>query len=149
MKAIEKQPLERVEELAKQTLDSPEKVNEFFDIWVQASRQNDETVLDRIIADEYIFVDPEGRPWNKTQMKGSVMGGNPSFDTFVHEDFKVRPYGENVALKRAIIRVQGNLRGQDLTGRYRLANLFRKDEAGWHLSYCQLTKIQDDDTELE
>jgi ketosteroid isomerase-like protein len=136
-------PMERIEELAKENLDSPDKVNQFFDIWVQASKNNDEAALNCIIADEYTFVDPEGRPWNKKQMFGSVIGGNPSFNSFQHKEFTVRSYGKDVALKRAIIDVKGSLKGQTLDGQYRLANLFRRDETGWKLSYCQLTKIQD------
>lgn len=124
--------------------DSPDKVDEFFDIWDFASKNYDRAALDRLINDGYEFVDPNGNSWGKDNMMGSVLGGYPSFESFKSSEWEVIPLAENVAIKRSVIDVKGDLHGRDLTGQYRLSNLFIRDEKGWRLSNCQLTAIVDE-----
>jgi ketosteroid isomerase-like protein len=124
--------------------DSPEKVEHFFDIWGVASRNYDEAALDRLVNDDYEFVSPDGRSFDKSQMIGSVLGGHPDFTSFESSEWQVLPLAEDVALKRSVIDVKGTLNGRDLSGKYRLSNLFIRDEKGWRLSNCQLTRVVED-----
>jgi hypothetical protein len=140
-----KEAIKMVEEQGKDEFNAPEKAVHFFDIWDLASKKYDEETFDHLINEGYRFVDPDGGAYTKDQMIGSVMGGRPDFDYYNQSEFEVIPYGENAALKRSVLTTKGKFHGQEITGRYRQANLFIRDEKGWRISYCQLTRIEEDE----
>ncbi|HYP30138.1 MAG TPA: nuclear transport factor 2 family protein [Blastocatellia bacterium] len=132
-----------LDEQAEKPFDSPDKVEHFFDIWGLASRNYDDAALDRLVNDNYEFVSPDGKSFGKEQMIGSVRGGHPDFTSFESSEWEVLTLAENVALKRSVIDVEGILGGRNISGKYRLSNLFIRDEKGWRLSNCQLTAVND------
>jgi hypothetical protein len=138
-----------LDEQGADTFDTPAKVEQFFDIWDMASKNYDYEALDRLVNDNYQFVGPDGNSWAKEHMIGSVMGGHPDFESFKSSQWDILPLAENVALKRSVIDVKGKLHGRDLTGKYRLSNLFIRDEKGWRLSNCQLTTVEDSEPEAD
>lgn len=134
-----------LEEQKQDEFDEPEKAVHFFEIWDLAAKGYDKDTFDCLINDGYRFVDPDGGASTKEQMTGSVMGGRPDFDYYNQSEFEVIQYNENMALKRSVLTTKGHFHGQPITGRYRQANLFVRDEKGWRISYCQLTRIEDEE----
>jgi uncharacterized protein with LGFP repeats len=84
--------------------------------WAESVTSGDSTVIERILADDFIGVDPEGNQYNKQQMVHDTRSAPKYFKSNHLNDVKVRFYG-NVAV------AQGDetwvrYSGQQLTGRF-------------------------------
>lgn len=67
-----------------------------------ALKTKDLATLNRIWADDYMFVSPSGTVSNKTQRTATITSGTPS-DFFAYEDIKIRFYG-NTAVINTIVK---------------------------------------------
>ena len=61
--------------------------------WNDASVKRDVTLLGRLLADDYIFTDPDGVMWTKAQAQEMLKSGEDVVTSAVATDMKVRVYG--------------------------------------------------------
>jgi ketosteroid isomerase-like protein len=120
-------------------------VKNFFNIWGEASRNNDRATLEKIISDDYLFVNPRGARLTKTQMIDGTLGGEPVFSSFEVHDDQMRAYKDS-AIRTGRLLAQGKHKGRDgvprsIGGEFRYTNMFVKRESGWQIALTQMTEV--------
>jgi hypothetical protein len=62
--------------------------------WSDAYVKHDWAFLDRIVSDDYIFTDPDGKIWTKAQWLANLKSGEVIYTSVVTDNIKVRLYGD-------------------------------------------------------
>jgi uncharacterized protein with LGFP repeats len=84
--------------------------------WAESAASGDSTVIERIIADDFIGVDPKGNQYNKQQMVHDTREAPKYFKSNYLSDFKIRFYGNAAVAQGDETWVRYS--GQQLTGRF-------------------------------
>ena len=101
--------------------------------WSHAGLTKDIKTLDRIIADDWVSVDPQGRGITKAQALAAVKAAQSSGQPPDLGAMKVRVFGTT-----AIV----NGTGKDSNGRYAWMDVFVKRNGRWQAVASQSTKIE-------
>jgi ketosteroid isomerase-like protein len=120
-------------------------IKDFFSIWGEASVRGDRATLERIIADDYLFVNPKGVRLSKSQMIEGTLGGEPVFSTYKVSDDILQSFG-NSAVRTGKLTAEGLHKGRNgkyskIGGEFRYTNLFVKTDVGWQIVLTQVTEI--------
>ena len=110
---------------------------------LEARRQatkGDTTVLERILADDFIATSLNGRVTNKTQYIKNSTSPNLSFDAFSTDDVKVRVYGDG-AVVTGRTTVKGHYKDEEFTTSFRYTRGFVKRNGRWQIVTSHLTPI--------
>ena len=78
----------------------------------QAMQKGDVATLDRIYADDLIFVNPRGQVLSKAQRLADVRPGNLDYVNFKRSDYTLHVYGNTVVLtgiSRSLVHYHGEL----------------------------------------
>jgi ketosteroid isomerase-like protein len=109
--------------------------------WGDALVKHDWAFLDRILADDYIWTDPDGNSWTKTELLASLKSGEDVITSAVTEGIRVRIYGD-AAVVRGRTTVKEQYKGKDISGEYRWTDMWVKDYAGrWRCVADHSSKI--------
>jgi ketosteroid isomerase-like protein len=104
--------------------------------------KNDLESIGRIVADDWIIVDPNGEIVDRTRFFEVIKSGALTHDIMESEDFRVRVYGES-AVVTAITSTKGKFRGQEFSTRERATDVFVKREGRWQCVLTHLTRLPD------
>jgi len=96
--------------------------------------------LGRIVADDWIIIDPNGEIVDRARFFEVIKSGGLTQDTMRSEDFRVRIYGES-ALVTAVTRTEGKFMGQEFTTQERATDVFVKRDGRWQCVLTHLTRI--------
>ena len=96
--------------------------------------------LGRIVADDWIIIDPNGEIVDRARFFEVIKSGGLTHDTMRSEDFRVRIYGES-ALVTAVTRTEGKFMGQEFTTQERATDVFVKRDGRWQCVLTHLTRI--------
>ena len=96
--------------------------------WAESVASGDSTVIERILADDFIGVDPEGNQYNKQQMVHDTRNAPKYFKSNHLNDIKIRFYGNTAVAQGDETWVRYS--GQQLTGRFVWTDtwVFRNDK---------------------
>ena len=97
-----------------------------------ALAKNDTAALDRIYADDYTFVSPEGEMQTKAQRLESMKSGEMKFESITFDDAKVRMYGD-AAVVNAKTTQKSTVKGKDNSGTATATIVFAKSKDGWRV----------------
>ena len=98
--------------------------------WGEAEVRRDIAFFERILADEYMFTNPEGAVWTKAQYIANLKSGDLMVLSSVLDEIKVRVYGDSaVCFGRATGRAQ--LKGKDVSSQYRFTDTWVKRAGRW------------------
>lgn len=108
--------------------------------WAEAFKNRDRVALDRILDDEFIFTDDEGKIANKTQYIDAVMNV-VKLDSYSLEDMTARVYGDTAVITGRFI---GTLKinGKEASGAFRFTDTFARRLRRWRVVASQDTRIQ-------
>jgi ketosteroid isomerase-like protein len=98
--------------------------------WNDASMKRDVVVLGRILADDYIFTDPDGVMFTRAQNLEMLKSGDDVVTSAVATDMKVRVYG-NAAIVTGRNTVKEQLKGKDISGTYAYTDTWVKRPGSW------------------
>jgi ketosteroid isomerase-like protein len=98
--------------------------------WNDASMKRDVVMLGRILADDYIFTDPDGVMFTKAQNLEMLKSGDDVVTSAVATDMKVRVYG-NAAIVTGLNTVKEQLKGKDISGTYAYTDTWVKRPGSW------------------
>ena len=98
--------------------------------WNDASVKRDVVVLGRILADDYIFTDPDGVMFTKTQTLEMLKSGEDVVTSAVSTDMKVRVY-KNAAIVTGHYTAKEQLKGQDISGTHAYTDTWVKRSGSW------------------
>jgi uncharacterized RmlC-like cupin family protein/ketosteroid isomerase-like protein len=98
----------------------------------QALLKRDINVLERTMAEDYRFTDPDGRIATKTQELAGFQSGDTRFEAFDTRDVQVRVYG-NTAVVTGHASIKGRSHDRDIGGEYRYTRVYVKEGAPWRM----------------
>ncbi len=110
--------------------------NEF----ARAVTSNDADALDRLLADDWIIVEPDGSFIDKARFLGVIKSGALSHESMESTDLRVRIYG-NTAVVTGLTAIKGKFMGQDFTACERATDIFVKHTDRWQCVFTQLTRF--------
>jgi hypothetical protein len=112
--------------------------------WVKAIQAGDTVVMDRLLASEYIGIDPAGAAMSKAQEIDMYRRGDLKFESIAAGEQKVKVHiGAVIVTGKST--VKGKFKDQDISGDYRFIDVFERKPAGWQVVYSQLTKVETED----
>ncbi|PYL48112.1 MAG: hypothetical protein DMF32_09695 [Verrucomicrobia bacterium] len=110
--------------------------NEF----ARAVTSNNADTLDRLLADDWIIVEPDGSIIDKARFLEVIRSGALSHESMKSTDLKVRVYG-NTAVVTGLTTSKGKFMGQDFTSCECATDIFVKQAERWQCIFTQLTRF--------
>jgi hypothetical protein len=98
-------------------------------VWTDALRERDDTTLDRLMADDFVFIDERGR-WGKERFIANVRRWDIVGMDF--EDVLVRDY-EPVAVMHARVGLRARLDGREMSGEWYVTDLWVRRDGSWQV----------------
>lgn len=101
---------------------------------------NEASILDRVLADEYTFIDGEGRLLTKPHIVESFRSGDHHIFSYKMSEETVRVYGTAAVMTYRYVSKE-NYKGQDERGDYRITRVFAKKDGRWQIVAGHETRI--------
>jgi ketosteroid isomerase-like protein len=98
--------------------------------WEQANAKNDSAALDRILAQEYVNTDSDGRLTTREEVMARRKSGAVKYTAFTQGDYKVHVFVDAaVVTGRATMKQMRD--GKDYTGQERFTDVFVRRDGRW------------------
>jgi ketosteroid isomerase-like protein len=121
---------------------SEKEVREMIEKYRTALLQRDVTALEKIWANDYVFVNASGDVVTKAQRLANVKSGATKLESInKEENIAVRVY-QNSAVSTSRVAIKGKYGGQWTSGQYRSTHVWVKGPEGWQLVSNQLTALK-------
>lgn len=98
--------------------------------WTNGEVKKDITTLDRILADDWVGIDAEGKAETKMQFLESIKSSESKIDSATVAEMKVRIFGDT-AVVTGINVEKSQAKGKDTSGRYVWTDVFVKRNGRW------------------
>jgi ketosteroid isomerase-like protein len=106
--------------------------------WATAFIKRDAAALNRILADDYYIIDPNGSVGNKAQTIEDITSGDTVFESIKYDNLNVRVYGAfAIVTGGEAVTVRSN--GQSNTVAFRFTDVFALRRGRWQAISSQLT----------
>jgi ketosteroid isomerase-like protein len=122
------------------TSESEEKLLKIEKEFAQAIVSNDLEGIGRLVADDWIFIDPNGDIVDRTRFFEVIKSGALTHDMMESEDFRVRVYGDS-AVVTGLTRTKGRFMGQEFSTQERATDVFVKRDDRWQCVLTHLTRL--------
>src|SRR6476646_2101614 len=120
---------------------SEQEVRQMIEKYRTAILQRDIATLEKIWADDYVFVNATGDVLSKRERLANIKSGATTLDSINEEEnVTVRVY-QNSAVTTSRVTIKGQYGGQPTSGQYRSTHVWVKGPAGWQLVSNQLTAL--------
>jgi ketosteroid isomerase-like protein len=116
-----------------------EEVTELNQQWTECYAKRDTAFLERYLSDDYVSTFPDGTVLDKKGEIESVKSGDVTF-TEIPSELKVRIYGE-AAVITGRSTLKAKVKGQDVSGEYRLTHVWIRQSERWQVVASQVTRI--------
>ena len=110
--------------------------------WAISYVKRDTAFLQRIAADDFAFVGPDGNMVNKADYMKSITG-DTVFTGFKVDDLKIRTYGD-AAVVIGLATITAKTKGEDESGQYSFTDVFVKQKGEWKAVSGQVTPVAKD-----
>src|SRR5262245_56139021 len=101
---------------------------------------NDLEGLGRVVADDWVIIDPNGEIVDRTRFFEVIKSGALTHDMMESEELRVRVYGDS-AVVTAVTRTTGTFMGQEFSTRERATDVFVKRDGRWQCVLTHLTRL--------
>ncbi len=109
--------------------------------WTEAHLYGDVRTIKRLMAEEYIRIQPDGSLANKSEIVASLQPGRRSWDAAQGDEYDIRVYGDAaVVVGRWTARGVNN--GQPFDYAARFLSVYVKHEGQWLMAAEQSTEIR-------
>ena len=108
--------------------------------FAEAIIKNDLEGIGRLVADDWIIIDPNGEIVDRTRFFEVIKSGALTHDTMESEDFRVRVYGDS-AVVTAVTSANGKFMGQEFSTHERATDVFVKRDGLWRCVLTHLTRF--------
>jgi ketosteroid isomerase-like protein len=120
---------------------SEQEVRQAIEKYRTALLRRDTAALEKIWADDYIFVNASGDVLTKAERLANAKSGATTLDSIKEEEnITVRVY-QNSAVATSRVTIKGQYSGQPTSGQYRSTHVWVKGPIGWQLVSNQLTTL--------
>ena len=120
---------------------SEQEVRQAIEKYRTALLQRDTPALEKIWADDYIFVNASGDVLTKAQRLANAQSGATTLDSINEEENIIVRVYQNSAVATSRVTIKGQYSGQPTSGQYRSTHVWVKGTAGWQLVSNQLTTL--------
>ena len=111
--------------------------------WADSYVKRDSSFVQRIAADDFTFIGPDGNRVNKADYVKS-MTGDTVFTGFKIDDLKIRTYGD-AAVVIGLATIAAKTKGEDESGQYSFTDVFVKQKGEWKAVSGQVTPVAKDE----
>ena len=110
--------------------------------YATSTAKNDIAAYDKTLADNFMFVGPDGAVVTKAERLASMKAGETTYQTLTYDDVNVRVNAEgNGAIVIAKATVKGKNMGTPIDASVRVTQVWAKTKDGWKLASLQATNI--------
>ena len=110
---------------------------EWFDAW----RRKDAGFVERTIADDYVYVAPNGAVMDRAAILGIIKDPSYGISSGAHTEVAVVHLGPDAALVRHHWRGQGTFRGQVFVDDHRCVMVWFRSGGRWRVHYEQASPL--------
>jgi ketosteroid isomerase-like protein len=115
-----------------------QEVIEFRNRYIEAEENRDIAFLERILADDFFALNPQGKLLNKTQQLENLKRPDRTLKVLNAREMHVQFYGGgDVAILTEHVTVDGQDKGRPFGGEYRFLRVFAKQEGKWKVVLAQ------------
>lgn len=100
--------------------------------WVDASLKKDTAFVDRLLADDYVGIAPDGTTWTKSKQIESLRSGDLKFESVTIDGIKVRVLGDTAVVTLGQTE-KSQFQGKDTSGRTMWTDIFMKKNGRWQI----------------
>jgi ketosteroid isomerase-like protein len=108
--------------------------------WTQASLKKDIAALDKIMADDWVSIDFQGKAVTKAETLANLKAGLPATQAAGIGEMKVRIFGDS-AIVTGSDTEKSTLQGKDVIDKYLWTDVFVKRDGRWQAVASQSTKV--------
>jgi ketosteroid isomerase-like protein len=120
---------------------SEQEVRQMIEKYRAALLGRDIPTLEKIWADDYVFVNASGEVLTKAQRLANLKSGQTTLESINEEEnITVRVY-QNSAVATSRVTLKGQYSGQPTSGQYRSTHVWVKSATEWQLVSNQLTAL--------
>ena len=102
--------------------------------YVKMIKNQDATAIERILADEYLYTNEEGKVKNKAEDLASYKNSDVKFELFEISDQKVRVIGNSAAIETGTVRFKGTGKGKPFDGSERYTTTWVWRGGRWQIA---------------
>ena len=106
----------------------------------RAMIKNDPEAIGRLLADDWIIIDPDGGIIDRARFLAVIRSGTLSHEVMDSRDVRVRIYGNSAAVT-ALTTTMGKFSGQEFNTEERATDLWVKKNGQWKCVLSQLTRF--------
>ena len=110
--------------------------------FAEAIVNNDLESIRRLVADDWIIIDPNGEIVDRTRFFEVIKSGVLTHDMMESKDSRVRVYGDS-AVVSAVTRTKGKFMGHDFSTQERATDVFVKRDGRWRCVLTHLTRVRE------
>jgi ketosteroid isomerase-like protein len=127
---------------AKAAKSSDQALQQRFREYSDALTKRDTATLDKIWANDYTFINPQGAMVTKAERMANIKSSATQFKAIAPQQEKVTVHGD-VAIDIGRVTLEGTkYSGQESSGEYRYMNVWRKTGGQWQMLANQITLIK-------
>jgi len=108
----------------------------------QALIKKDTVALEKIWADDYVFINGHGQLRTKADRLADIHSGQSSIDSITHEEAPTVTTHGDVTLVLSRVTIVGKYSGRDVSREFRSLHVWKSDHGHWRLLFNQLTPIE-------
>ena len=108
--------------------------------FAEAIVNNDLESIRRLVADDWIIIDPNGEIVDRTRFFEVIKSGVLTHDMMESKDSRVRVYGDS-AVVTAVTRTKGKFMGHDFSTQERATDVFVNRDGRWQCVLTHLTRF--------
>jgi len=109
--------------------------------FIEACRKSDTQTLDFILADEFVFTDPNGIHLTKQEWLTDLASGAFKFDAVNIEELQVK-VREDVAVVQVNLRVKARSQKAGYDGIYSAMDIYQKRGGQWQVTLSTANKLE-------
>jgi ketosteroid isomerase-like protein len=123
--------------------ESRHEIDQLEDAWRNAILKTNLTMMDRLLADDYLAITAAGLVQTKAQTLANLKSGRMHMASLNISDRKVRFYGRT-AVVTSLAAVQATTSEGDISGNYRYTRVYVRDAGGnWKIVSFEASKIRE------
>jgi ketosteroid isomerase-like protein len=122
------------------------KIKELSELWGKAMMQKDPTVLDPIIADDFVGTNSKGKVSSKKEMYAAMKADTDTYTSATDNDLKVHMFGNDVAVATGSSTEKGKTKdGKEFTRTYQWTDTWLQRGGKWQTIASQSNQTSGDD----
>jgi ketosteroid isomerase-like protein len=109
--------------------------------WRQSVVANDIPTASRLLADDYLGINPNGTLETKADALAQRRSGTVKISSIEPSSLKVRVYGDT-AVVTSLVEVQGHDGDRDISGRYHYTRVYSRRAGEWKIVSFEASRVQ-------